>query len=102
MSQNEAIFGSAVNKKNRTNDTSGALQILVDSTLQILLGFFKLHQMASLVTLSAPLNQGSFGSCAGYAFAKALANGVLGKYAVPLDVMEVLGAVKLLCPCWEG
>jgi hypothetical protein len=63
---------------------------------------FKLHQMTSLVTLSAPLNQGSFGSCAGYAFAKALADGVLGKYAVPLDVMEVLGAVKLLCPCWEG
>lgn len=57
--------------------------------------------MASLK--SAPLNQGrDFGTCAGYAFAKTLVENVLNKYAVAFEVKDVLGAVKITCPCWEG
>ena len=58
--------------------------------------------MTSLNT-PAPLNQGrNFGTCVGYAFAKTLVDNVLNKYAVPFEVKDVLGAVKITCPCWEG
>ena len=57
--------------------------------------------MAS-ITMSAPLNQGGFGTCVGHAFAKALTDGVLGKYGVPINVQDILGAAKLKGDCWEG
>ena len=63
---------------------------------------FTLHQMASLINMSAPLNQGSSGTCVGYAFAKTLVDGVLGKYAVPLNIGDVVSHIKVAIPCWEG
>ena len=57
--------------------------------------------MASITT-SAPLNQGVFGTCVGHAFAKAFTDGVLNKYGVPIDVHDILSAVKLKGDCWEG
>jgi hypothetical protein len=58
--------------------------------------------MSAFAKMSAPLNQGSFGTCVGHAFAKCLVDGVLGKYAVPLQIESVLAQVKASCPCWEG
>jgi hypothetical protein len=52
--------------------------------------------------MSAPLNQGSFRTCVGHAFSKCLVDGVLCKYAVPLQIESVLAQVKASCPCWEG
>ena len=52
--------------------------------------------------MSAPLNQGSFDTCVAYAFSKCLVDGVLGKYAVPLKIEDVLAQVKASCPCWNG
>ena len=57
--------------------------------------------MAS-ITMSTPLNQGGFGTCVGHAFAKALTDGLLGKYGVPINVQDILGAAKLKGDCWEG
>jgi hypothetical protein len=57
--------------------------------------------MSSFAKMSAPLNQGSFGTCVGHAFSKCLVDGVLGKYAVPLQIESVLAQVKASCPCWE-
>ena len=57
--------------------------------------------MAS-ITMSTPLNQGGFGTCVGHAFAKVLTDGVLGKYGVPINVQDILGAAKLKGDCWEG
>ena len=58
--------------------------------------------MSALAKMSAPLNQGQFGTCVGHAFSKCLVDSVLGKYAVPLKIEDVLAAVKISCPCWEG
>jgi len=58
--------------------------------------------MSALTTMSAPLNQGQFRNCVSHAFSKCLVDGVLGKYAVPLKIEDVLAAVKASCPCWEG
>jgi hypothetical protein len=48
------------------------------------------------------LNQGGFGTCVGYAFSRFIVDSVLGKYAVPLEVNDVLSVVQAVCPCWEG
>ena len=58
--------------------------------------------MSALAKMSAPLNQGLFGTCVGHAFSKCLVDGVFGKYGVPLEIKDVLTAVKVACPCWEG
>ena len=58
--------------------------------------------MSAFAKMSAPLDQGQFGTCVGHAFSKCLVDGVLGKYAVPLKVEDILAAVKISCPCWEG
>jgi len=48
------------------------------------------------------LNQGAFGTCVGYAFAKAMSQGLLGKYGVACNPEAIAEKVKALCPCWGG
>ena len=52
--------------------------------------------------MSTNTNQGAFGTCVGHSFAKALTDGLLGKYAVPVDVHDIVSAVERECDCWEG
>ena len=42
--------------------------------------------MSSLISMSAPLNQGGFGSCVGHAFGKAVFDGLFG---VPMSIKGV-------------
>ncbi len=55
-----------------------------------------------LAEANCPLNQGGFGTCCAYGFAAALLSGLMNKYDVPVDRVDLVTVVKTLCPCWEG
>lgn len=57
---------------------------------------------ADRATMPPVLDQGKFGTCVGYAFAQALAQGILSMYGVACNPEIIAEKVKVLCPCWKG
>merc|ERR1711939_562941 len=54
------------------------------------------------VGMSAPMNQGNFGTCCAYAFTKCVVEAVGSKYHVHFGLGDFLAVVKIVCPCWNG
>ena len=51
---------------------------------------------------SIPTNQQYDSTSVGHAFAAVVTQGLLNKYAVPMNPEHVVEKVEVLCPCWEG
>ena len=52
--------------------------------------------------LASVTNQGDFDTCCAHALAQVLAQRLLTKYEIPIDLKEMTVTVRTVCECWNG